>query len=99
MADDPDDVAAVAAAAVAAVANDMDLRGGGDAPPQPPFKRHKSDNPVWEHYKKSTKEEKAKCDHCGAMISCKGGTTGAMRNHLKSKHELTVEFKVKPVCN
>ena len=82
------------AAAVAAVAEDMDL--SGDTPPGVPFRRHKSDNPVWKHFKKSTKEERAKCDHCGAMLSCKGGTTGVIRNHLKAKHQLTVNFKVKP---
>ena len=85
-----DDVAAVAAAAVAG-----DIMSDNDTPPEVPFKKHKSDNPVWEHFKKSTKEEKARCDKCGALISCKGGNTGAMRNHLKSKHQLKVQFKVK----
>ena len=95
-----EDVAEVAAAAVAAVTEEMGMnppgRRGDMSQTVAPFTRPKSDNPVWQHFKRSTKEEKAKCDTCGAMLSWKGGTTGPMRNHLKTKHKLVVEHKVEP---
>ena len=60
------------------------------------FAPSKSDNPVWEHYDKCTTEDKAKCRKCGSIISCKGGTTSNLRGHLKAKHEIGVELKIKP---
>ena len=60
------------------------------------FAPSKSDNPVWEYFEKCTTEEKAKCKKCGSLFSCKGGSTGSIRGHLKAKHEIDVEFKIKP---
>ena len=60
------------------------------------FQPSKSNNPVWAYYEKCTTEERAKCKKCGSLLSCKGGTTGAMRGHLKAKHDIKVGFKIKP---
>ena len=62
------------------------------------FAPSKSDNPIWEYYDKCTTEDKSKCRKCGSLLSCKGGSTGAMRGHLKAKHEIEVEFKIKPTA-
>ena len=60
------------------------------------FASSKSDNPVWSHFEKCTTQEKARCKKCGSLLSVKGGSTGAMRGHLKAKHEIDVELKNKP---
>ena len=60
------------------------------------FAPSKSDNPVWSHFEKCTTQDKARCKKCGALLSCKGGSTGAIRGHLKAKHEIEVELKNKP---
>ena len=60
------------------------------------FAPSKSDNPVWVYFDKCTTEDKAKCKKCGSLLSCKGGSTGAMRGHMKAKHDTEVEFKIKP---
>ena len=60
------------------------------------FSPSKSNNPVWQYYEKCTTEEKARCTKCGSLISCKGSSTGAMRGHLKAKHDIEVELKIKP---
>ena len=57
------------------------------------FKRFKSENPVWGYFQRSTNGQRAKCDTCGTNISCKGGSTGAMRNHLHLKHKIQVGAK------
>jgi len=57
------------------------------------FKRFKSENPVKGYCQRSTNGERAKCDTCGTNISCKGGSTGAMRNHLHLKHKIQVDAK------
>jgi len=36
------------------------------------FKRFKSENSVWDYFKRSTNGERAKCDTYGTYISCKG---------------------------
>ena len=67
-----------------------------DPKPSLKFVPSKSNNPVWSHYEKCTTEDKAKCKTCGSLLSCKGGSTGAMRGHLKAIHSIEVGFKIKP---
>ena len=57
------------------------------------FKRFKSENPVWGYFLRSKNSEKAKCETCKTTISCKGGSTGAMRNHLSLKHKILLNTK------
>jgi len=57
------------------------------------FKRFKSENPVWGYFQRSTNGERAKCDTCGTNISCKGGSTGGMRNHFYLKHKIQADVK------
>ena len=56
-----------------------------------------SSNAVWEHFTKSRDGNKAKClvPTCGAILSCKGGTTGAIRGHLIRLHKIKVDKKIK----
>ena len=60
------------------------------------FAEAKGDNPIWGHFLKCTTEEKAKCNNCGKILSCKGSSTGALRGHLKTVHKIDVELKIKP---
>ena len=57
------------------------------------FKRIKSENPVWDYFLRSKNGERAKCETCEKTISCKGGSTGAMRNHLSLKHKIFLDTK------
>ncbi|CAK8690989.1 unnamed protein product [Clavelina lepadiformis] len=60
------------------------------------FKRFKSDNPVWGYFLRSRNGERAKCETCENTISCKGGSTGEMRNHLGLnflKHKIVLDTK------
>lgn len=58
----------------------------------------KSTNAIWEHFTRSKDGLKAKClvPSCEAILSCKGGCTGAIRGHLSVKHQITAELKIKP---
>ena len=51
------------------------------------FKRIKSENPVWDYFLRSRNGERAICETCEKTISCKGESTGAMRNHLSQKRK------------
>ena len=51
------------------------------------FKRFESENPVWGYFLRSKSGERAECETCKTTISCKGGSTGAMRNHLFLKQD------------
>lgn len=47
-------------------------------------------------------DERGKCGTCGALISFKGGSTGNLLRHLKTKHseiDLTPEKKEEPEPN
>ena len=57
------------------------------------FKRFKSENPVWGYFLRSKNGERAECETCKTKISCKGGSTGAMRNHLSLKHKILLDTK------
>ena len=57
------------------------------------FKRFKSENPVWGCFLRSRNGDRAKCKICENTISCKGGSTGAMRNHLCLKHKILLKTK------
>ena len=57
------------------------------------FKRFKSENPVWGYFLRSKIGERAECETCKTTIFCKGGSTGAMRNHLSLKHKILLDTK------
>ena len=58
------------------------------------FKKYDSDNPIWGYFLRHKNREKAKCITCpNSIVSIRGGTTGSMRNHMKSKHKIRVGFK------
>ena len=57
------------------------------------FKRSKSENPVRDYFLRSRNGERAKCETCEKTISCKGGSTGAMRNHLSLKRKILLDTK------
>ena len=41
---------------------------------------------VWNYFKKNHELQKASCNECGTILSQKGGTTTALKNHLRLKH-------------
>ena len=41
---------------------------------------------VWNYFKKNHELQMASCNECGTILSAKGGTTTALRNHLRVKH-------------
>ena len=57
------------------------------------FKRFKSENPVWGCFLRSRNGDRAKCETCENTISCTGGSTRAMRNHLCLKHKILLYTK------
>ena len=57
------------------------------------FKRFKSENPVRDYFLRSRNDDRAKCETCENTISCKGGSTGAIRNHLGLKHKIVLDTK------
>ena len=50
------------------------------------FKEESKDFPVWKHFLHCKELELAKCKKCDKEMKCKGGSTSAMRAHLKAKH-------------
>ena len=42
---------------------------------------------IWNFFKASKDPDRASCNTCGQMYSCKSGTTSSLINHLKSKHK------------
>ena len=48
---------------------------------------------MWGCFLRSRNGDRAKCETCENTISCKGGCTGAMRNHLCLKHKILLETK------
>ena len=57
------------------------------------FKRFKSENPVWGYFLRSKSGKRAQCETCKTTIFSKGGSTGAMRNHLSLKHKILLVTK------
>ena len=57
------------------------------------FKCFKSKNLVWGYFPRPRNDERAKCETCENTISCKGGSTGAMKNHLYLKHKILLDTK------
>ena len=52
------------------------------------FKEENKDSPVWKHFLHCKELELAKCKKCDQEMKCKGGSTSAMRTHLKAKHDI-----------
>ena len=40
---------------------------------------------LWGHFEK-LEYAKARCNHCGSILGCAGGSTTALKRHLESKH-------------
>lgn len=47
---------------------------------------------VWDSFKK-LEMDKAICNHCNKMLSCKGSSTSNLHNHLKAVHKIIIEKK------
>lgn len=45
---------------------------------------------VWEYFEKNNTDE-ATCYSCKIILKCKDSSTGALHNHLKRKHKITIE--------
>ena len=45
---------------------------------------------VWNYFKKNNELQKASCNECGCILSAKGGTTTALKSHLRSKHFIDI---------
>ena len=58
------------------------------------FMEEKKESFVWQYFLHSKEQELAKCKMCQKDIKCKGGTTSAMRSHLKSMHKINVSVKL-----
>ena len=50
---------------------------------------------IWKYFSMlSDDKNKARCDSCKKQISCPGGTTSALKNHLEFKHkDIFLEFQ------
>lgn len=46
---------------------------------------------AWHHFLKSKTKSEAKCKYCSKVLLCTGGSTSALRNHLKNKHLVFLE--------
>ena len=51
-----------------------------------------SSGEVWKYFLKNRHTEKARCKTCRTTLSCKGGTTTTLKNHLKT-HGITISTK------
>lgn len=51
---------------------------------------------VWKHFTKSENGQSAKCSKCNCILSCKGASTSALRNHLLKMHNLLDEVDEPP---
>ena len=45
---------------------------------------------AWEYFDRGIDDDRdeAKCQKCGTLIKCKGGSTSGMLRHLKNKHSI-----------
>ena len=55
---------------------------------------NKSD--VWDNFKK-VGPDKACCNHCNKMLSCKGSSTSSLHNHLKTVHKIIMDKKTETI--
>lgn len=46
---------------------------------------------TWDYFTKISGQTTAKCNKCGSLIQTKGGNTKAMINHLRSRHEISID--------
>ena len=58
------------------------------------IKRFESENPAWGCFLRSRNDDRAKCKTCENTISCKDGSTGAMRNYLYLKHKILLDTNI-----
>ncbi|KAH9629867.1 hypothetical protein HF086_006551 [Spodoptera exigua] len=54
-------------------------------------KKAKDKTSVWLHFLKSKTNSEAKCKHCNKILLTSGGSTSALRNHLKNKHLISLD--------
>lgn len=47
---------------------------------------------VWSNFKKVA-EDRARCNHCNKMLSCKGSSTSNLHHHLKAIHNIITDKK------
>ena len=52
------------------------------------FKEENKDSSVWKHFLHCKELELTKCKKCDKEKKCKGGSTSAMKAHLKAKHDI-----------
>lgn len=52
-----------------------------------------SKSEVWDSFKK-TGNDKAICNHCNKILSCKGSSTSNLQNHLKTAHKIILQNKL-----
>ena len=57
------------------------------------FKKKDSANPIWDYFLQHVDGGISKCKKCGRILYNKGGTTGGMRNHMKSVHKMEIATK------
>ena len=49
---------------------------------------HEMKSAVWGHFYRSKAKTHGRCKYCGATIRTLGGTTTAMKSHLRIKHDM-----------
>ena len=49
---------------------------------------HEMKSAAWGHFYRSKSKTLGRCKYCGATIRTLGGTTTAMKAHLRTKHNL-----------
>ena len=51
----------------------------------------KTSSDVWKYMLKDQENGKAKCKKCYKVLECKSSTTSSLKNHLKTKHDITIK--------
>ena len=53
---------------------------------------------VWNYFKKNHELQMASCNECGTILSAKGGTTTALRNHLTYLQQISYSYVIPKLC-